>query len=320
MKRLVVGCWLLVVGAWAAVAAPSVEITKVKLADARDGTVEYAYTVDGDFEGWIWDLVVKVSSGDGEASAEVTNKVVKTGTVTTNVNVKALLGKAYPGVSLFAKLEKNVGDVQLWAGGPYFAQCNVGATKPVESGYYFWWGDTVGYKRNSSNNGWVSADGKGTTIEFSSSDTTAKQTSDHETTGLADNGWIDKSGNLVATDDAATNRDAARAHLGYPWRMMTKDEIDALIKNCKVKWMTLNGVSGCLVTGEGDFSSKSIFLPAAGFGGSNYLGDDGSRGYYWSSSPYSVDPLDAWRLDFNADRFNRNINSRYYGHPVRPVR
>ena len=94
MKRLVVGCWLLVVGAWAAVAAPSVEITKVKLADAHDGMVEYAYTVDGDFEGKVYDLVVKVSSGDGEASAEVTNKFVRTGTVTTNVNVKALLGKA----------------------------------------------------------------------------------------------------------------------------------------------------------------------------------------------------------------------------------
>ncbi len=32
----------------------------------------------------------------------------------------------------------------------------MGATKPEEYGYYFWWGDTVGYKRNASKNGWVS--------------------------------------------------------------------------------------------------------------------------------------------------------------------
>ena len=29
--------------------------------------------------------------------------------------------------------------VQLWENGPYWATCNVGATKPEESGYYFWW-------------------------------------------------------------------------------------------------------------------------------------------------------------------------------------
>ena len=45
---------------------------------------------------------------------------------------------------------------RLWADGPYWAECNVGATKPEECGYYFWWGDTVGYKRNASNNGWIS--------------------------------------------------------------------------------------------------------------------------------------------------------------------
>ena len=37
--------------------------------------------------------------------------------------------------------------VQLWAGGPYWATTNIGAEKPEEYGYYFWWGDTVGYKR-----------------------------------------------------------------------------------------------------------------------------------------------------------------------------
>ena len=83
---------------WAAVAEPSVEITKIGIADASEGTVEYAYTVSGDLEVWNWDLVVKVTSGDGKKSAVVTNEFVKMGTATKTVNVKTLLGKAYPGV------------------------------------------------------------------------------------------------------------------------------------------------------------------------------------------------------------------------------
>ena len=57
--------------------------------------------------------------------------------------------------------------VQLWEDGPYWSECNVGATKPEEYGYYFWWGDTVGYKRNASNSGWVSVKDK-TDFYFSS--------------------------------------------------------------------------------------------------------------------------------------------------------
>ena len=335
MKKMVVGGWLLVVGAAMAVAAPSVEITKVKLADARDGTVEYAYNVSGDLEdfdgkdGKYWNLVVKVSSGDGKKSAEVTNKCVTAGTATKAVNVKALLGKAYPGVSLFAKPKLEMPDyskpVQLWAGGPYFAQCNVGATKPEEYGYYFWWGDTVGYKRNANNDGWVSSKDGTTIIKFHPSDTTAGQTYNQKKTLLEDNGWIGEDGNLVVTDDAATNRDAARAHLGYPWRMMTADEMQALVDNCTATWTQLNGVNGCLVTGNTEgYKDKSIFLPAAGCGGSGGLGDNGSYGHYWSSTPStssdSFDPSSAWRLHFSANGFKRTSNFRYFGFPVRPVR
>ena len=35
--------------------------------------------------------------------------------------------------------------VRLWEGGPLWADRNVGADEPWEPGYYFWWGDTVGY-------------------------------------------------------------------------------------------------------------------------------------------------------------------------------
>lgn len=135
---------------------------------------------------------------------------------------------------------------------------------------------------------------------------------------LADNGWTDKSGNLVASDDAS-NRDAARAHLGAPWRMMTKDEIDALIKNCKVKWMTLNGVNGYLVTGNTTgYEDKYIFLPAAGYGLSGDICGVGSYGHYWSSSPDGS--YYAQCIDINSADLYEGQSSRFYGSPVRPVR
>lgn len=46
--------------------------------------------------------------------------------------------------------------VLLWAGGPCWADRNIGAENPWESGYYFWWGDTVGYKFEDGN--WVASD------------------------------------------------------------------------------------------------------------------------------------------------------------------
>ena len=56
-----------------------------------------------------------------------------------------------------AKVEPPGYGVQLWKNGPYWAECNVGATKPEEYGYYFWWCDTVGYRRE--NDAWVAVDG-----------------------------------------------------------------------------------------------------------------------------------------------------------------
>ena len=47
--------------------------------------------------------------------------------------------------------------VQLWENGPYWATTNIGAEKPEDYGYYFWWGDTVGYKRQG--NAWVASNG-----------------------------------------------------------------------------------------------------------------------------------------------------------------
>ena len=224
--------------------------------------------------------------------------------------------RSCPAAATSAVAQVELGGVQLWANGPYWAECNVGASKPEEYGYYFWWGDTVGYTKTES--GWISVK-DGTSIWFTGSGTAAS-TYGKNNSALQSAGYIDSTGNLVAAHDAAT------AHLGSPWRMPTDAEVSALVSNCTTTWITTNGVSGRLVTGKGEYANRSIFLPAAGFGGGSYLYGpsylygSGLDGRYWSSTPGSVYSNAAWGFYFDSSHFNRNYSDRCYGWSVRSVR
>ena len=215
-------------------------------------------------------------------------------------------------MTIAAEAGADLGGVQLWEGGPYWAECNVGASAPEESGYYFWWGDTVGYTNTGS--GWISVK-DGTSISFFSSGTAAS-TYGKSVSTLQSEGWIDSSGNLTAAHDAAT------AHLGAPWRMPTDAEHSALINNCDWTWTAKNGVNGYEVRGRGDYANRSIFLPAAGYGRDSSLYSPGSHGDCWSSTSYSGYSYDAWYLYFHSGDFDRDYyyHGRYYGQSVRPVR
>ena len=187
------------------------------------------------------------------------------------------------------------GVVQLWEGGPYWATCNVGASKPEEYGLYFWWGDTVGHAGD-----WCFDE-------------------DHCPTWLKSRAELSSLGYIDSTGNLSPAHDAARAHLGAPWRMPTSAECDDLINKCDWRWSMRNGVNGQLVTGRGGYSSKSIFLPAAGSGNGSSLYRLGSLGYYWSSTPTSGFYV-AWYLFFTSGDFFGSYDGRYYGRSVRPVR
>ena len=204
--------------------------------------------------------------------------------------------------------------VQLWADGPYWATCNVGASKPEDYGYYFWWGDTVGYRYLNSK--WEAV-ASSTVIEFSSGKAPANSTCNKTVDQLKAAGYLDAQNNLVSSCDAAT------AYLGAPWRMPTKADFDNLKGKCTTVWANNwngTGVNGCLVTGKTTgYTDKSIFLPAAAYGYGAVPGATGSYGDYWSSTPYS-DSSSGWRFDFLSTTFNVGSNYRYVGRPVRPVR
>ena len=210
--------------------------------------------------------------------------------------------------------------VQLWEGGPYWAKYNLGATTPQGTGYYFRWGDTVGYKRVGSS--WNSADGSVTGFSFSSA--------------------------------VSSFQDAATVQLGAPWRMPTSAEIADLWNNTSWTRTTYNSVLGLKFTGKGDYSSKSIFIPFAGYASGTslttwdnnyttyapyYAISDGatrttrvmwtsstssSNSYYFyatdewtdTSDPrYPYDPTGYW----SAKQIGVKTSARQYGLQIRPV-
>ena len=326
-SRVKVLCALMLMGFGLAAhsAAPTVTSVTAQQRYPWNGLVDIVVTFNGE-QGDVAEAKCTFAATDSATKkaldiARVTQQGDDSGSGTTWTrrfiwNTNADLGEVkIDDVELFADVEAvsddpdGSGGVQLWEGGPYWATCNVGASKPEEYGLYFWWGDTVGYKRNASNNGWVSVK-DGSSYSFSNCPTYGKNNSQ-----LQSEGYIDATGNLVAAHDAA------RKHLGAPWRMPTDAEFSALISNCDTQWTTRNGVNGRLVKGRGAYSSKSIFLPAAGYGLDSRLYYLGSDGNYWSSSPRSDYSSYAWGLYFYSGDFYRG--SGYYrsrGRSVRPVR
>ena len=176
------------------------------------------------------------------------------------------------------KVELGRDKVQLWAGGPYWATTNIGAEKPEDWGYYFWWGDTVGYYRE--NDVWIASDGSSSNFSFEEGNS---PTYGKDGIALYNDGWITSDGVL------APEHDAAHEHWGGNWRMPTYQEVSNIVEMCDWEESTKNGVNGWIVHGRGDYSANSIFLPWVGSSSGTSLYDFGSFGYYWSSIPDSGD-------------------------------
>ena len=226
--------------------------------------------------------------------------------------LKSILAIALCAVGLSAFAEPDA--VQLWEGGPYFATCNVGAKTPQEYGYYFWWGDTVGYTNSGS--AWVSVRDNTKSIQFKN--TAPANTLCKDAAALAD---------YVANGNLKSDYDAATAHLGAPWRMMTKDESEKLASKdyCQREWTNeYKGVtvSGWVVKGKAGsaYENNEVFFPAAGFGDVSKLSNDGSYGRYSSSTPNSDSSVTAMAIYFTKSVLDARNMNRYLGWSVRAVR
>ena len=294
-------------------AANTVKVTKFHQSYPYSGKATVEYTVGGVIPVGAF---AEITINTDDASATFTQDNVVAGANTFTIDFASSFGGALllTNASFVVTIDKALGGVQLWENGPYWAECNVGAAKPEECGYYFWWGDTVGYTHTGSK--WISVK-DGTEIYFynHNDNDTAASTYGKNNTALFSEGYIDSTGNLSAAHDAAT------AHLGSPWRMPTDAEFSALVSNCTTTWITTNGVYGRLVTGKGAYANRSIFLPVTGTGLDNQLLYPYEDGKCWSSTPRSDVSENANGLSFGSDYFKRSYYlQRYVGLPVRPVR
>jgi len=204
--------------------------------------------------------------------------------------------------------------VQLWENGPLWAKTNIGANSPTEMGYYFWWGDTLGYKWLNSK--WVASDNSVSNFSFVGSNC---PTYGKTLAQLQSMGAVGADGNLLPAYDAAAQQ------WGDDWRVPKASELRNLIDLCTWTWATNNNVAGYTVTGKGLYSGNSIFLPMAGQASSQSRGGLDENGYpkfgrQWSSSVCSgVGAFWGW------NNTSRSVSSgstdyRQLGFSIRPVK
>ena len=196
-------------------------------------------------------------------------------------------------------------------------------------GYYYQWGDTIGYPDITKH-----AFNWSTTpyIKSTSGPTFTKYVTS------SSYGTVDNKTTLEPMDDAVT------ALLGSNYRMPTSAEFKELYNHCGGKnsgslsgttsvsnkgiyWVaagtTVDGVkytnAGCLFVGQD--ITKRVFFPASGYCTNSSVNTVGSSGYYWSSSLYSSGSDYACYLYFNASSVNpADYYCRYDGFSVRGVK
>lgn len=211
-------------------------------------------------------------------------------------NARADLGEVeYENMIVRVSIDRE--KVQLWENGPYWATTNIGAKEPYDAGLYFWWGDTIGYKREGDK--WVASDGS--TLDFSFKEGNAP-TYNESIYDLKKKWTSDK---YILRSEY----DAAQVKWGGDWRMPTKDELSKLKDKCTWALTTTNGISGYVIKGV----SSSIFIPYSGRGSETNLLEITS--FCWSSETNSEQIQAAYCI------FNNGLSSglRFNGLPIRPV-
>lgn len=178
--------------------------------------------------------------------------------------------------------------------GTLWATCNLGASSPEESGYYYAWGEHT-----------PRADFQRTNYSYYDTDT-------HSYTEYcaADGKTV-----LLPKDYAF--------HLKGKWALPDDEQIAELLDDNYTTsvWTTQNGISGRLVTSS--INGKSIFLPAAGvMSGKSYdsSANPGQRGDYWTTIVHADNSWDlAMVMSVREDGLLVSSTNRWLGCSIRPV-
>ena len=183
-----------------------------------------------------------------------------------------------------------------------WATCNVGASRPSDSGQFFAWGELTAKSEYT----WA-------TYSFLTEGTNKDNAQFSKYVFDGNSNVTDNLKQLEAADDVAG------VSLSGGWRMPTKEEFEELISNCTWKWTKVEGVDGYVVRSRTTgYENNSIFLPAVGYFQKKSVQSKGSRGCYWSAS-MGTHSYSACYLGFNFSLTRTYNEDRYIGRSVRPV-
>ena len=191
-----------------------------------------------------------------------------------------------------------------------WATCNLGASNPEESGGYYQWAGLQDVLITSTDLDWSNCP-----YHTGSDENTGwtKYVPSNKSSYWSGSGRSDNKTVLDPEDDIA------HIKLSGNWRMPTDAEWTELRNNCIWIWTTLNGVKGYKVTSKKyGYTSKSIFLPAAGCCTRMNLTGVSSDGYYWSSSLAYL-PFSGAGIHLHSSGVFVSSSGRYIGRSVRPV-
>lgn len=203
-----------------------------------------------------------------------------------------------------------------------FSDKNIGSETPEDVGYYFQWGDNVGYTQDDIINDRKLFNWNSYPFSNNGSTTMNKYNS------------TDKETNLRLCDDGAFML------TGGKWRIPTIDELMQLADETKIKieWVNLNGdvvenpiagdIKGLRFTSKIiGYEGNSIFIPSSGTAGSggtpNGIKDVYTSGSIWSSNVSTNDYTKCDALYFTPQNgtliINKTTYERFYGRQIRPV-
>lgn len=257
-------------------------VATVKPDDATDKTVTWTSSDNGvatvDERG----LVTAIS--DGTATISVTAGDIKATCIVTVMSI--------PDNAIDLGIYVTRGDGTSYK--VYWADCNIGASKPEEVGDYYAWGEIETKEEYSwSNYKWagVSNDKYSTVTKYCPVDAPMH---------WSGNGDPDNKTTLDPEDDVA------HVKLGGKWRIPTKEEWKELIKQGTWKWVERNGLEGSEILGNGE----KVFIPLTG---DRKIGMWATL--YWSSSCYGIS-ADVIRISEVGDMISVLRSEKM---PIRPI-
>lgn len=194
--------------------------------------------------------------------------------------------------------------------GILWADVNIGSEKPEDYGDYFAWGE-ISPKEKYNWAGYKWGDG------FE-----PETTQDYDMLKMTKYCMFKAYGNKDDKSVLEAEDDAASQIWKNGWRMPTKEEVDALMKECTWEWTRVEGLYGYELTSKK--TKKSIFLPANGM-----IAKDGSHNMgficsYWTSSLFKQNEQYyaysyMYNEEGNPDRKYQSNTFRYLGMGIRPV-